>query len=128
MKSISLMPKLLQLPEQSGCYIVRARGIVLYVGMSTNIRRRWVKDGHNYLKFIDEHFPDAEFETILCGVDDLKQTEKNLIRWYKPILNGGNLWSVEYELGVRKPHKGWKSKGLLKPRPNPSRYRIYDDE
>ena len=119
----SLTPLFNTFPQRPGCYIVRISGCVLYVGQSKNIWKRWMKSGHNHREFIEMHFPEAKFEFVFCDVGELLETEKRLIKELKPILNGTGKWDIEYELGVRKPYRGWKSKGLL---PHP-KHAYYDD-
>lgn len=77
-----------QFPKNGiGCYIIRSRQHVIYIGQSKRLRSRWIE--HHWRGFVEENFPDAVVEIIPCELYELTGLEKELIEDYKPIINGG---------------------------------------
>ena len=83
--SIDLIDRKL-LPSQSGIYIVRAPDqTVLYVGQSTNLRERWLKDRHHRYPQAVQH--QAFLQYFVCSEPELEDTEKQMIALLKPLWN-----------------------------------------
>jgi hypothetical protein len=84
-------------PRKSGCYIIRYRDVVLYIGQAVELKERWYK--HHHKSFIEVLFPDASIEIVLCDIDMLTETEKNLISTLRPIWNGVDKMTISNMLG-----------------------------
>ena len=64
-----------------GIYFLKHNGVVVYVGQSTNIKRR-IK---NHLSAKEKVFSDFEF--ITCGMELLNETETAYIYRFDPVFN-----------------------------------------
>ena len=75
-----------QFPKnKSGCYIIRNGSVVLYVGQSKNLRKRWYE--HHNKNFVEVNFPKATVQIVLCSQSELIETEERLISELKPVMN-----------------------------------------
>jgi hypothetical protein len=73
-----------------GAYLLRCADLVLYVGQSKNIaeRLRQHRSSGNNLRSILQQYPDKVLvEIVECGVDQLDELEKSLIRDKAPCFN-----------------------------------------
>ena len=72
-----------RLPSISAIYFAMSSGSVQYIGMSKNLRKRWVN--HHHKKHLDIDSNIAWIE--VSNPDLLPQIEAALIEWFKPPLN-----------------------------------------
>lgn len=71
------------LPSIPAIYFAMSSGTIQYIGMSKNLRKRWVN--HHHKKHLDL---DADIAWIeVSNLDLLPQIEAALIQWFKPPLN-----------------------------------------
>nr|WP_228024950.1 GIY-YIG nuclease family protein [cf. Phormidesmis sp. LEGE 11477] len=76
-----------QLPERSAIYFAVSCSQVLYVGLATNIKRRW-QNHHRYkqLELIDRK-ADVTLFWLTCPQHQLQELERQYIEYYCPTLN-----------------------------------------
>lgn len=75
-----------QLPEVSCIYFaIDSLGAVQYIGRSTNVRRRWVKNHHHFEKLTK--IGGVQISYLYCEPELLPDIENALIKWFNPPLN-----------------------------------------
>ncbi len=78
-----------QLPEASGIYFVTSNDEILYIGISTNIRNRWV--GHHRKSELNIYNDVKIHWYLLDDKKALPELEAKLIKTLKPKLNGSKV-------------------------------------
>lgn len=73
------------LPTVSGIYFVLEEETVLYIGIATNLRERWVQH-HRYEELVNKH-PTAKIYFQQLEEKSLKDKEAAMINVFKPIYN-----------------------------------------
>lgn len=75
-----------KLPPKSGVYAVVKRGKIYYIGVSTNLNRRWCGKGHHrFLQAYRLGHPSVHY--LLLPSKQAKEFEKILISEYRPPWN-----------------------------------------
>ncbi|MEL6229556.1 MAG: GIY-YIG nuclease family protein [Cyanobacteria bacterium J06627_3] len=75
-----------KLPPKSGVYAVVKRGKIYYIGVSTNLNRRWCGKGHHrFLQAYRLGHPSVHY--LLLPNKQAKEFEKILISEYRPPWN-----------------------------------------
>ena len=75
-----------RLPTKSGVYAVIKRGKIYYIGVSTNLNRRWCGKGHHrFLQAYRLGRPRVHY--LLLPRKQAKEFEKLLISEYSPLWN-----------------------------------------
>lgn len=94
-------------PAAPGIYIFRDGETVLYVGMSTNLRKR-LENYHETGHYVESYFPNATVEIIEFPENEIAVREREYIKSLNPLLNGrGKRWAnLEMIKGLYKSLSG----------------------
>lgn len=84
-----MMIDLDSLPSISAVYRVWHQGQVVYVGETTNLRKRW-KNHHIYPKLFAAYGADWTLDWVEVRPSQLKRAEAFAYRHFKPVLNEQN--------------------------------------
>lgn len=77
-----------KLPKASGIYKIRNdKGVVVYVGQSKNIYKRWNDGHHKYAAIINAYGTSATIEWTLIPQWLLNRAENAAVAFHDPVLN-----------------------------------------